>query len=287
MAEKIQLIVANPAGNTTILVLSPVDRERYAEVAGKLLQIDFKRIKAAHGGSLPFFPGTFTEEVYRQEIRGEQVGFVLEDRTDPETGEKTAAVEMAGMEFCGNAFRAFACWKAQGFRPPLREVRGKMSGCEGILTAAIDAEGKNAEVTMPLPVSVSRHGEGVLVDLGGIAHLVLPDAEPSAERFEALRKEFNRFSAFGAMFMDGENGFMTPVVYVRDAGTMYFEGSCASGTTAAAVVETLEKPDGTYRYSYRQPAGTLEARVVKESGRIREIRLGGPVELSQVIEVEI
>ena len=40
MAEKLKVIMANPAGNATVLVLSPVPRERYAEVAGKLLQIN-------------------------------------------------------------------------------------------------------------------------------------------------------------------------------------------------------------------------------------------------------
>ena len=292
MAEKINVVVANPAGNATILVLTPVPRERYAEVAGKLLQIDFRKTAAGSGCGSPFARGTFTEELYRREIRGEQVGFVLDDETDPVTGETTGRVEMSGMEFCGNAFRAFAYWKALCSRPPLREVKGKMSGCEGVLTAVIDAGGRDAAVCMPLPESVSRFaaegtGEGILVDLGGIAHLVLPDTEPSGELFEAIRKQFSRFPAFGVMFLDTKSGFMTPVVYVRDTGTTYFEGSCASGTTAAAVVQAMEQPDGVYRYSFPQPAGTLTAEVTKESGEVREIRLSGLVEVSGVIETEL
>ncbi len=300
MAEKLKVIMANPAGNATILVLSPVLRKQYAEVAGKLLQIDFREYAAGSDGETPFAPGTFTEEVYREAIRGEQVGFVLQDRTDPGTGEKIAAIEMSGMEFCGNAFRAFAYWKARCFRPPLQEVRGLMSGCEEILTAEIDSGGEDAGVYMPLPLSVTRWpakddtegfhwrpGEGVLVDLGGIAHLILSGAKPSEELFRAIRKRFRRFPAFGVMFLDMESNFMTPVVYVRDTGTTYFEGSCASGTTAAAVVKTMEKPDGTYRYTFCQPAGTLTAQVRKEAGEITKIRLGGKVELSGIIEVEL
>lgn len=285
------MIMANPAGNGTILVLTPVPRERYAEVAGKLLQIDFRKCAGASGSGSPFAPGTFTEEVYRKEIKGEQVGFVLEDRRDPESGKMVAGIEMSGMEFCGNAFRAFAYWKAMGALPPLREVTGRMSGYDGMLTAQIDPERAEARVSMPLPVSVTpcqgEPAEGVLVDLGGIAHLVLKDREPSAELFGSIRKQFDRFPAFGAMFLDTRGETMTPVVYVRDTGTTYFEGSCASGTTAAAVVRTMDRPDGTYRYSFRQPAGTLDAQVTKEAGQIRQVWLSGPVEVSGIIELEI
>lgn len=291
MREKINVMMANPAGNGTILVLTPVPRERYAEVAGKLLQIDFRKCAGASGSGSPFAPGTFTEEVYRKEIKGEQVGFVLEDLRDPESGKMVAGIEMSGMEFCGNAFRAFAYWKAMGARPPLREVTGRMSGYDGILTAQIDPERAEARVSMPLPVSVtpyeSHEAEGVLVDLGGIAHLILKDREPSGELFGSIRKQFERFPAFGVMFLDTKRETMTPVVYVRDTGTTYFEGSCASGTTAAAAVRALESPDGTYRYSFRQPAGTLEAQVTKEAGEVRKIWLSGRVEVSDIIEVEL
>lgn len=291
MREKINVIIANPAGNGTILVLTPVARERYAEVAGKLLEIDFRNCESASGSGSPFAPGTFSEEVYRKEIKGEQVGFVQEDQRDLETGERIVGIEMSGMEFCGNAFRAFAFWKAMGVQPFLTEVKGRMSGTDGILTAKIDPKRGEAGVSMPLPVSVTpcqgEPAEGILVDLGGIAHLVLKDREPSAELFESIRKQFDRFPAFGVMFLDAKGEAMTPVVYVRDTGTTYFEGSCASGTTAAALVRTMDRPDGTYRYSFRQPAGTLDAQVTKEAGQIRQVWLSGPVEVSDIIELEI
>ena len=84
MKEKINVIMANPAGNGTILVLTPVARERYAEVAGKLLEIDIRTCKSASGSGSPIVPGTFREDVYRKAIKGEQVGFVQEDRKDQE-----------------------------------------------------------------------------------------------------------------------------------------------------------------------------------------------------------
>ena len=41
MTQKIDLIVFDPAGNTTLMVLTPVPRSDYAKVAKKLLEIDF------------------------------------------------------------------------------------------------------------------------------------------------------------------------------------------------------------------------------------------------------
>ena len=37
MNNKIDIIVADPSGNTTIMVLTPVERKDYIEVAGRLL----------------------------------------------------------------------------------------------------------------------------------------------------------------------------------------------------------------------------------------------------------
>ena len=41
MSKKIDIIVANPAGNTTIFVLTPVPVEEYGEITESLLKIDF------------------------------------------------------------------------------------------------------------------------------------------------------------------------------------------------------------------------------------------------------
>ena len=80
---------------------------------------------------------------------------------------------------------------------------------------------------------------------------------------------------------------MTPVVYVKDVDTTYFEGSCGSGTTACAVSFGLMQGDGIHHFVFRQPAGTIESTAHISDGRIEKIYIEGKVELSAETEVEI
>ena len=66
MSKKIDIIVANPAGNTTIFVLTPVPVEEYGEITESLLKIDFGKD----------FGVRFTCPD-SESVMGEQVGFIL------------------------------------------------------------------------------------------------------------------------------------------------------------------------------------------------------------------
>ena len=77
MKQNISIRVVNPAGNITIFVLDKFERSQYQKIATQLL---------AH-----------------KEFGAEQVGFVLDDNT----------MEMCGLEFCGNASRAFGLLSAK------------------------------------------------------------------------------------------------------------------------------------------------------------------------------
>ena len=303
MAEEIKLIVANPAGNTTILVLSPVPVTSYQVVTDKLLDIDFKAVFPD-----AFSEDIFREDIYKEKIMAEQVGFCLEEPRDG-----VPAMNMSGLEFCGNASRAFSYYLATNSKPPLTEVQISVSGWDYPLTAKVDPSNKDAKVLMPLPktgavMSAEDLGiadrypnmaDGILVDMDGIFHLVLKDVKPSREIFEEIKSIFypkdqtgsgdhlKNFPAFGVMFIDTKSETMTPVVYVHEVDTTYFEGSCASGTTAAAFAEAQRLPDGAHRLTFREPAGTLYTEVKKESGSVTEIWLNGLIELSDVITVEI
>ena len=72
----IDYLVADPSGNTTILVLTPVPKEEHSALAAKLLAL----------------PG----------IEAEQVGYVTREAGKP------LRVDMMGGEFCGNASRSAA-----------------------------------------------------------------------------------------------------------------------------------------------------------------------------------
>ncbi|MBQ9060138.1 MAG: hypothetical protein IJ128_03245, partial [Firmicutes bacterium] len=98
MKEKINYIISDPEGNTTILVLTQVGRKDYQAVARQLLE------------ECP---------------QAEQVGFVKTD----ETGEPVS-MEMCGLEFCGNATRAFGFYKSMRTDPPADELFLTVSGCD-------------------------------------------------------------------------------------------------------------------------------------------------------------
>lgn len=297
MTRKVDLIVANPAGNITIMVLTPTEIKDYQEVANKLLEIDFGKE----------YDLDFTKP-QSGSIFGEQVEFLLPYDAK---ADQLPAMNMCGLEFCGNASRAFAYYRASycgdGEIQPdgTKKLQVKVSGCDYPLTAYIDEEIFEAKIQMPVPVNVIPFtaqelelsnenpdlGTCFMIDMDGISHLILKNIEATPERFDRIKNYvYNKcgsLEAFGVMFLDKNSENITPVVYVRDVDTTYFEGSCASGTTAAAFGIVYDKPDGQYDFIFSEPAGTLHTIVNKENGKITGIDLYGLLELSEIITVEI
>ena len=72
---KVKIRVADPAGNITIFVMTPLERSQYAEAANQLLE--------------------------QKKYKAEEVGFVEEKE------DGTLHMQMMGGEFCGNATRSF------------------------------------------------------------------------------------------------------------------------------------------------------------------------------------
>ena len=258
MGKSLEIFVANPAGNITIFVKTPVSRSEYSNVAKKLLELDFDGKK------------------------GEQVAFI--------TG--SSSMEMCGLEFCGNASRSFGYYLAMHSMGNIHEVEVSVSGCDSPLRVHVDYDSGEASINMPLPVRVDKLFGGTLVEFEGIAHLILDKKEATEDGFKELRHMVyedagRNYEAFGVMYMDSRRDTMTPVVYVRDVDTIYFEGSCASGSAGAAVAMTMDKPDGEYDYSLRQPEGVLKVHVVKVSGEIKEVLLGGHIDITEPFVVNI
>ena len=280
----IEYLIADPAGNITIMVLSPADRKDYAAIAEALL------------------------EKHRE---AEQVAFILRPQDPP-------AMEMCGLEFCGNASRAFAYYAAGLNEPPLKEITVRVSGTSELLHADLDFEKETAQIEMPLPEGAEeisiQAGEsvlsGILVRMDGIAHLVFSDSlqedprsvlrlmdAPEEEvrslfcgiRDDLAGRERKRtgtdFPAFGIMFLDQETGTLRPIVYVRDVDTIYFEGSCASGSAATAYACALQTEETEFRF--REPAGELYVSVRRDHGGIAKILLSGSISLSETMTMEM
>lgn len=263
MKQNINIRVADPAGNITIFVLDHFDRDQYQNVATQLLAIE--------------------------EFRAEQVAFIKSDD----------AMEMCGLEFCGNASRSFALISAMN-----KGISGtatmtiNVSGSAGPLSVDIDTETNYTKIKMPSPLSVTKvngcpleaANGSVMVDLGGIIHVILHNVCGTKENFDIIRDFINKeFAppAMGVMFYDDEKKTMVPVVYVKDVDTTYFEGSCGSGSTAMAVALSLSLPDGSHSFDLSQPAGDITATTEIRNGKLDAVYIEGPVKITEPISVTI
>ena len=220
------------------------------------------------------------------ELGAEQVGFVCPPR---EGGG--ARMEMMAGEFCGNATRAFGMMAAR--RTGCPRVRVETSGCAHPVTVDCDLTAGTARAEMPLPRWVKRCSvsgqDGTLVHLGGIVHLVVENAAPRKDFFlqaEPVLQAIPGLDAYGVIFLNGTR-HLTPLVKVPATGTLVWEGSCGSGSLAAALAQGTGSPDGTFERDYVQPAGTVRATVIWKGGKASAAYIGGPVTLGKPVRVEL
>ena len=105
-----------------------------------------------------------------------------------------------------------------------------------------------------------------LVRMEGISHLAaepesaffpLREDRPAAERAVRLWCEELGAEGLGLMFLErGEEPRLTPLVYIPGSGTVFWENSCASGTSAAGMA--LAKESGAdVDLTLREPGGVL------------------------------
>jgi diaminopimelate epimerase len=255
-----RIVSADPAGNITVFVLDPVESGEERAGVVKALLAD-------------------------PSLGAEQVGFV---RPQPAGHWR---LEMMGGEFCGNAARSFGLYVARETGlSGLVTVTIEISGSREPLPVRVDVEAGRAEVRIPGPLAVEAlEFEGRRLPayvFQGITHLIFPDPDPvpSRELVFALRDRWRAAAgaspeAFGVMFWDAGKSFMRPAVYVEAAASLVFESSCGSGTAALAAWLARDLREGGC-YKVAQPGGTIEARVVKEDGAIRDISIDGAVKLS-------
>ena len=93
--------------------------------------------------------------------------------------------------------------------------------------------------------------------------------------------------AYGVIFLDRAAGAITPLVKVVSTDTLVWEGSCGSGTLAAAAAESFGMENGTFSREYAQRAGVISARVSCLDGALSHAFIGGKVSFDAPTEVEI
>ena len=264
MVRRLHFAKLNPSGNTTVIVLDPLERELYAEVA--------KQLMGPEG------------------LGADQVGFVGEAKDPKALGR----LNMMGGEFCGNAARAYAAYLAFIRHPSLTwhdgqaEVPIEISGYDGVLLpriSAINHETASAHVISPMPIPNQVHFVDFgsdklgLVNFEGISHAVAWEVSPSEDAFNEIASMYSRpdDAAFGVMFFSEEDSKIVPLVLVRDTGSLVWEGSCASGAVAVAcAVASRDRRSTELRLS--QPAGVLHVKVTWNED-ISGAAVGGQVDM--------
>ena len=255
----VRYIPADPAGNLTAIVLSPVAPQARAAVAARMMAR---------------CPEGF-----------EQVGFAEEDSL---TGEFPRLCMMGG-ELCGNAARAFACYAAGVRGRGETRLSVAISGARNPVPVEIEPASGCAYAQMPLPCALDRlcaDGRDIpLVRMDGIDHALLLNEAPSPELAERVLAAMPGQDAQGVLFVQG--GRMTPLVYVPATDTRVWESSCGSGTVALAWYLARRFADGTHVFAFDEPGGRLEARVAMAGGRAARIEMGGAVRLGEERKIEL
>lgn len=264
-------IKANPSGNTTIFVTSPVPRHLYSSIASMIMKPEY--------------------------LASEQVGYI-EPSKKVQNGFH---LEMMAGEFCGNASRCFAAWQVMNGILQTNNNIDKtislnldVSGTDSLLSAYVeitnDVHTYEVAVEMPLPKKVvlgkDQHlGEYGIVDFDGIVHVVLQDVTPASQYIERASRLLNDSglsdSAVGLMFLNMKSRpiSMTPLVYIRSLESLVWENSCGSGSSAVAAI-LAHKIHCDITRKIRQPGGDLTVSVRWDDNQIRKIYLSGQIHFS-------
>ncbi|MGM9565675.1 hypothetical protein [Evtepia sp.] len=262
---KLSVQVVNPAGNTTLLVQTPVPQEDRREVADRLLSI--------------------------RELQGQQVGFLV-----PPLGDGIIRLETVDNAFCGNALcSAGLSYAAQrGFRRE-RKFPVEISGCGQALTVQVNPLTSQVWAETPVPQEIAKctlFGEPArAVLLPGIVHGVTQSSRDmdEAQIRKTLLELCETFStpAAGVLFWKFREKSMVPAVYTKDADALLFPGSSASGAAAIATWNAMGAgKNGSHKLDVRQPGGVISTTAAVQNGKLQKISIGGKVLLGPTYDVE-
>ncbi len=105
-----------------------------------------------------------------------------------------------------------------------------------------------------------------LVRFAGISHLILEEtsgetkiSDEDAESLIGFWCSELHCDGLGIMFLNQKAGTLRPLVWVPESGTLFWEHSCASGTTAAGIWLSVQS-GGPGDFQFREPGGVLGVR---------------------------
>ncbi len=260
--DSLQYCIMDPTGNITALVESRVAVARQPSAAA---------------------------EIMKRHPEVEQVGFL--QFADAGGDSVRAELRMAGGEFCGNAAMCAAALlllrKRQESGSSRETVRLRISGAAQPVEVRLrqEADGSfRAAVRMPpaLEVGEREFAFGTtrerlpLVRMQGISHVVIrPDSaffslqedRSSAEKAVKEWCAVLEADGLGLMFLEErEPPFrLTPLVYVPGSGTVFWETSCASGSSAVGMYLSANS-GGAVSLELLEPGGSLSVKSDPVSG---------------------
>lgn len=224
----------------------------------------------------------------------EQVGFITPDSVHAE-------LMMTGGEFCGNA-TSCAAYQILGGKPG--EISITVSGVEKKLRAGVteDGEGFSQIPVYPDPSYITQDSEfphNTLVKMEGITHyvdfnvkqlrgLTIDEIKKEARKVMA-EKQIDHNPACGVIYAEpSRDGWeIHPIVYVKDADTLYYETACGSGTTALGLVLAKEK-GSSIATSVLQPSGlSIKVSITYDGKTIGYTQIQSPIEIRQEGALEV
>ena len=257
--------ILDPTGNITALVESPVPVSGQPSVA---------------------------DAVMERHPDVEQVGFVSFEKKVIHAQSVQGSLRMAGGEFCGNAAMSTAALlllrrNAGSTEDPTSNslscerkhcVRLSVSGADEPVEVRLLQDRNasfHASVHMPKPLGMinttfsfrGKSGSLPYVRMRGISHILI---EPDSAFFhlrsdriaagQAVREWCRLLKAdgLGLMFLERSAGdhHLTPLVYIPGSGTLFWENSCASGSSAVGMI-LASRAGKRHSLMLHEPGGIL------------------------------
>ena len=250
---EVKFIKASPTENMTLLIETPVAREKQLAVAERLI---------AYGS-----------------VYAEQAGYI-EEAENPAAEKR---LQMMAGEFCGNASLSLAAWLAQKKNLQIgekTEITLEVSGAEELVRCEMKREAQHrllGRVAMPLPQTIEKRAftlDGERIELtavvfAGITHILVPASlwgENAAKKAEHAARVWAKElpPVFGLLLFDEKEKSLKPLVAVEDVSLI-----------ASSPVSAREKKDITV--SLKQPGGVMHATVSYQNGAVTKIEITGSV----------
>ena len=215
--------ILNPSGNITALVTKDYNIEEYKKIANFIMEKD---------------------------SRIEQVGFLKKINVNKNKTEYK--LEMSGMEFCGNASRAFAYYLYKekyvkenefnilisGYNKP---IKSKVEIINNEYYSIIELE-FNCKFEDKIEINKLNEKNIYIIKLSGITHILLNmdiftfnennclnEAKDIINKLNFLNKE-----AVGVIWY--KNNKINPIVWVKNINSLFYENACGSGSLAFGIL---------------------------------------------------